>query len=59
MTNPGYRDVCSGETDHAEALRIEFDPTIVSYADLVGKSFYRLATGQALPVCHRILLSHA
>ncbi|KAJ3928024.1 MAG: peptide methionine sulfoxide reductase [Lentinula lateritia] len=40
VTNPGYRDVCSGETDHAEALRIEFDPTIVSYADLV-EFFYR------------------
>ncbi|KAJ3720878.1 peptide methionine sulfoxide reductase [Lentinula raphanica] len=39
-TNPGYRQVCSGETDHAEALRIEFDPSIVSYAELV-EFFYR------------------
>ncbi|KIK61541.1 hypothetical protein GYMLUDRAFT_42537 [Collybiopsis luxurians FD-317 M1] len=38
--NPGYRDVCSGETDHAEALRIEFDSSIVSYAELV-EFFYR------------------
>ena len=39
-TNPGYREVCSGVTDHAEALRIEFDPNIVSYAELVGKLCY-------------------
>jgi len=39
-TNPGYREVCSGVTDHAEALRIEFDPKIVSYAELV-EFFYR------------------
>ncbi len=35
-TNPDYRTVCSGTTDHAEALRIEFDPKIVSYDELVG-----------------------
>jgi peptide-methionine (S)-S-oxide reductase len=36
--NPDYRTVCSGTTDHAEALRIEFDPNVVSYAELVGAS---------------------
>ncbi|KAF9078114.1 peptide methionine sulfoxide reductase [Rhodocollybia butyracea] len=40
VQNPGYREVCSGETDHAEALRIEFDPSVVSYAELV-EFFYR------------------
>jgi peptide-methionine (S)-S-oxide reductase len=33
---PKYKTVCSGATDHAEAVKIEFDPGIVSYADLVG-----------------------
>jgi hypothetical protein len=35
--DPTYRKVSSGTTNHAEALRIEFDPTIVSYAELVGE----------------------
>lgn len=39
ITNPSYRQVCSGDTDFAEALRIEFDPTKVSYAQLVGMYF--------------------
>ena len=34
--NPDYRKVCSGETLHAEAVRIEFDPSIVKYDELVG-----------------------
>ncbi|KAF9021405.1 peptide methionine sulfoxide reductase [Hymenopellis radicata] len=38
--NPDYRTVCSGATDHAEALRIEFDEAKVGYADLV-EFFYR------------------
>ncbi|THU97046.1 peptide methionine sulfoxide reductase [Dendrothele bispora CBS 962.96] len=39
-TDPSYRQVCSGTTDHAEALRIEFDPNVVSYDELV-EFFYR------------------
>lgn len=37
---PSYEDVCSGITQHAEAVRIEFDPAIVSYDELV-EFFYR------------------
>ncbi|XP_006455952.1 hypothetical protein AGABI2DRAFT_195243 [Agaricus bisporus var. bisporus H97] len=40
VTHPSYKNVCTGATDHAEALKIEFDPTIVSYAELV-EFFYR------------------
>jgi peptide-methionine (S)-S-oxide reductase len=35
MANPTYKAVCSGTTGHAEAIRIEFDPAVVSYADLL------------------------
>jgi len=40
INDPSYRDVCSGETDHAEAVQIIFDPTIVKYDELV-EFFYR------------------
>jgi peptide-methionine (S)-S-oxide reductase len=40
VTNPTYRLVCAGATDHAEAVRIEFDPSIVTYGQLV-EFFYR------------------
>ena len=37
--NPDYKTVCTGSTDHAESLRIEFDPVVVPYAELVGRYF--------------------
>ena len=37
--NPSYEEVCSGMTDHTEAIRIVFDPEVVSYADLVKRFF--------------------
>mgnify|MGYP001264860595 CR=1 FL=1 len=56
--NPSYRTVCSGETDHAEAVKIEFDPTKVSYAQLVGRLFRNSVSAQ-VERCLRTLLSDA
>lgn len=33
--NPTYGDVCSGTTGHTEAIEVEFDPSCVSYEQLL------------------------
>ncbi len=35
VASPTYKQVCSGSTGHAEAIRITFDPAVVSFADLL------------------------
>ncbi len=39
VENPSYKQVCSGNTGHAEAIRIGFDPAVIGYADLLDIFF--------------------
>ena len=33
--NPSYEAICSGQTGHAEVLRVEYDESVVSYESLL------------------------
>jgi peptide-methionine (S)-S-oxide reductase len=35
ITNPTYKEVCTGSTGHAEIIKITFDPSIITYQDII------------------------
>jgi peptide-methionine (S)-S-oxide reductase len=39
VPNPTYKQVCGGDTGHAEAIRVTFDPDQVRYGDLLDMFF--------------------
>jgi peptide-methionine (S)-S-oxide reductase len=39
VQNPSYRDVCTGRTGHAEVVQVRFDPSVLSYRDLLSVFF--------------------
>jgi peptide methionine sulfoxide reductase msrA/msrB len=40
--NPNYEQVKTGRTGHAESIRVVFDPTKLSYAELLERWFFRM-----------------
>jgi peptide-methionine (S)-S-oxide reductase len=39
LPNPRYEQVCSGRTGHAESIKVEYDPGVLSYTDLLSVFF--------------------
>ncbi|MBM4443807.1 MAG: peptide-methionine (S)-S-oxide reductase MsrA [Chloroflexi bacterium] len=39
VPNPGYAQVCSGGTGHAEAVQVAFDPGVLSFSQLLQAFF--------------------
>ena len=42
LANPRYEDTHDGTSGHAEAVRVTFDPSLLSYEDLLETWFFRL-----------------
>ncbi len=38
--NPTYKEVCEGNTGHAEVIQISYDPKVISYRELLEVFFY-------------------
>jgi peptide-methionine (S)-S-oxide reductase len=39
VENPAYQQVCAGTTGHAEVVRVDFDPEIITFRDLLDVFF--------------------
>ncbi|RBI62251.1 peptide-methionine (S)-S-oxide reductase [halophilic archaeon] len=39
VENPSYRQVCTGDTGHAEVVQVEYDPEVITYDELLEVFF--------------------
>ncbi len=42
LENPRYEDTHDGRSGHAEAVRVTFDPSVISYEELLENWFFKL-----------------
>src|SRR5438034_10031358 len=42
LENPTYHDTHDSKSGHAEAIRVTFDPAVLSYEDLLEQWFFKL-----------------
>jgi len=47
MENPTYEDVSSGETGHRESIEVFYDPSKISYSQLIGVFWHNINPTQA------------
>lgn len=40
IKNPSYREVCDGNTGHAEVVQIKFDPSVINYKQILDIFFH-------------------
>ena len=40
IKNPSYREVCDGNTGHAEVIQIKFDPSVINYKQILEIFFH-------------------
>jgi peptide-methionine (S)-S-oxide reductase len=39
LPNPSYKQVCTGDTGHAEVVQLQFDPSVISYREILEVFF--------------------
>lgn len=39
VKNPSYRQVCNGDTGHAEVVQVKFDPSVITFKDILNIFF--------------------
>jgi hypothetical protein len=52
LENPTYPDTHESKSGHAEAIRVTFDPSELSYEDLLERWFFRLHSPTTLNFCY-------
>lgn len=40
VKNPSYKEVCTGNTGHAEVIRLTYDPKVISFREILDVFFY-------------------